>query len=185
MIDLPPLPSRPPAEALADCGLDTKGFTVAYDELADGYVINISTHAGASKANLQCVWDATWPEFVQFEDRELKEKYDKLSQSRFGSMAMQSAKESLEKNGLLEKLPKRADFSSTAEFAIAIEQLCGFTANQILRVRGDEITIVPKQVSPDTADFERIGCVFSALTASGETKIGIIGNALPATSADQ
>lgn len=182
MIDLPAPPSKPPIEALAECGLDTRGLTVSYDESAEGYYIHISTRAGARKSNLQCVWDATWPEFVQFEDKQLQEDYDALSRSRFGPIAMESAKESLKNNGLLERLPNRADFTNTAEFAIAIEHLCGFAANQILQVNGDEISIVPHHGSLSNSDFERIGCVFSALTASGEGKIGIIGNAAPAIS---
>ncbi|MBF7015811.1 hypothetical protein HWN72_30475 [Novosphingobium sp. HR1a] len=182
MIDLPAPPSKPPIEALADCGLDAQGLTVSYDESAERYYIYISTRAGARKANLQCIWDATWPEFVQLEDKQLQEDYEELSNNRFEPIAIESAKESLKNSGLLERLPSRANFTSTAEFAIAIEHLCGFATNQILQVNGDEISMVPHHGSLSDSDFERIGCVFSALTASGEGKIGIIGNAPPAIS---
>lgn len=178
MIDMPPdfptLPKKPVAEALADCGLAKTGFKVTYERDLQGNVVAISVRAGAKKDNLQCIWDAAWTEFMRFEDKELQAAYDEISRSRFEPIAQRQAREALAKRGLLDGLPERNKFPSLAEFAVAIEQHCGFAPRQVLRVSDDMIVFDPGM--PGLRDYDKSACIFSALTASGQTKFGFVGN---------
>lgn len=180
MIDVPPeppaLPSKPLAEALVDCGLDAQGFTIIYDDDLRAHVVKVLSRSGATQQNLQCVWDATWSEFVEFEDGRLQLAYEQLTHDHFAPLVKQSARENLDKHGLLEGLPNRSDFASLDDFAVAIEEHCGFAANQMLRVSGDTIMFESRQPATDLLHSERFGCLISAMAASGETKLGFIGN---------
>lgn len=179
MIDMPPMPPRISAEAipqkLTECGLDARGFTIEYEDDFQGYVIKITPQAGATAKNMQCIWDATWSEFVEFTDAELQAAYSEITNVRFQPLAMQSARESLEKKGLLSNLPSQQDFASLSEFAVAIERHCGLNPHDILSVDGDSFTLQPK-FPADSRNYDKVGCIFSALAASGVSKIGIIGN---------
>lgn len=179
MIDMPPeyppLPKMPVVEALVDCGLAKSGLKVTYEEDLQGNVIAISVSAGANRRNLQCIWNAAWTEFVQFEDEELQTAYDEITRSRFEPIAQQQARADLAKRGLLQGLPERNNFSSLAEFAAAIEQHCGLDARQALRISRDTIIFDPG-IGAASLDYDKSACVFSALVASGQTKFGFIGN---------
>jgi len=179
VIDMPPMPPPISAEAipqkLTECGLDARGITIDYADDLQGYVIKITPQAGATAKNVQCIWDATWSEFVEFADTELQAAYSEITRARFEPIAMQSARESLEKKGLLANLPSRQDFASLSDFAEAIEKHCGLNPHDILSVDGDHVTMQPK-FPADSRDYDKVGCIFSALTVSGVTKIGIIGN---------
>lgn len=180
MIDVPPeppaLPSKPPAEGLIDCGLQDRGFTVTYDDDLQGYVIQISATAGANSENIQCIWDATWTEFVQFADLRLQQEYDQLSRARFEPLARQSALDHLAKRGLLEGLPKRSDFTSRADFGVALEGHCGLAPRSVLHEDGDVFLFMPDDSAWSSDTYEKHACLLSALVAAGETKFGFVGN---------
>lgn len=173
--DLPNRPSKPFAEALVDCGLERRGFTVTYDQTLQGNVIQISGDSGANEANVACIWDAAWTEFVRFEQGDLQTAYDAITEARFAPIAQQSARDTLAKLGLLEGLPLRADYPSLQDFAVAIEKHCGLSGNEILRIMGDQIVFAPDPGTVGTSSFERAGCLFSALTASN-LPVVLIGN---------
>jgi hypothetical protein len=178
VIDLPPeppaLPSKPPVEGLVQCGLEQKNFKVVYDDELQGYVIEISSSSGATNQNLQCVWDATWTEFVHFEDKALQTAYDKMTSDRFTPLAIKDARDTLAQRGLLKDLPKRADFPTAAAFAVAIERHCGVTS-QVLKASADSSLLIEPAGKSDPS-YDQSTCLFAAMIAAGETKFGFIGN---------
>jgi hypothetical protein len=176
--EYPPLPQKPVAEALIDCGLLKDGFKVTYEKDLQGNVVAISVRAGANRENLQCIWDAAWTEFVQFEDNKLQVAYDEITESRFAPIVQQQARDALAKRGLLDGLPERSKFSSLEEFAVAIEQHCGFDPKQALHIDNDLIVFNPEVRLSSSFDLDKSECIFGALFASGQTKIGFIGNEL-------
>lgn len=181
MIDIPPElpvpPAKPFAEGLVDCGLKRQGFTVSYETTLQGNVIEISARAGATSANLQCIWDATWTEFVRFEDSKQQAAYDAISEARFMPIAQRSARDALANVGLLDGLPTRGDFPSLKDFSAAIEKHCGLCGDEILSVDGDRIIFAPAAGKMETTESGKLSCLMSALTASGENTITFLGNA--------
>lgn len=190
MIDLPPqmppMPDRPVAEAISECGVRTDRFTVTYDEDLQGNMIVFAKDSGADLENLQCIWEATWSDFVEFADAEMQEAYTAIGQryfeANFKDKILDSARTNLAKHGLLESLPKMERFRSREEFAEALEIHCGFAAQSILRVEGESFTVWPQtDATPlQDTDYEKFSCLLSALTLAsadnGDMKIGFVGN---------
>jgi hypothetical protein len=187
---MPPLPDKPVAEAIVDCGVRTGTFTVNYDDELQGNMIIFLKSSEVNRSNIQCIWEATWSEFVQFPDPELQEAYDAIGQkyydTHFKGQVLESARANLAKHGLLENLPKSGGFDSREEFAVALERHCGFAPHSTLRVEGDSFTIWPQgeTAPPSGAEFERLSCLLASLTlaaeADGNLKIGFVGNELVA-----
>lgn len=183
---MPPMPDRPVAEAISECGVRTDRFTVTYDEDLQGNMIVFARDSGAALENLQCIWEATWSEFVEFADAEMQEAYNAIGQryfeANFKDKILESAITSLAKHGLLEGLPKMESFRSREDFAEALEIHCGFVPQSTLRVEGDSFTVWPETdaTPPQDTDFEKFSCLFSALTLAsadnGDMKIGFVGN---------
>lgn len=183
---MPPLPTRPVAEAIVDCGVNPGTFTISYEDDLQGNMIVFARGSGANERNLECVWEATWSEFVQFGDPELQKAYDAIGQKYYDTHlkggVLESARAKLAKRGLLENLPKIGDFQSREEFAAALEKHCGFAPHSILKVQGDSFTIWPQveATPPSEAEFEKLSCLLSSLTlaaaADGSLKIGLVGN---------
>ena len=183
---MPPLPDKPVAEAIVDCGVRAGRFTVTYEDDLRGNMIIFAKESGASKGNLQCIWNATWSEFVQFTEPELQMDYDAIGRKYYDThlkgQRLEAARADLAKHGLLESLPKAFDFQSREEFAVALERHCGFVPHTTLRVEGDSFTIWPQGLAAPTSDAEldKLSCLFSSLTLAAEAdaslKIGFVGN---------
>jgi len=183
---MPPMPDKPVAEALVECGVRPRGFTITYDDLLQGNVIAFSADSGASVENIECVWRMTWFEFAQFADPELQAAYDAVGQdyyeTHFKGQVIESARAKLAERGLLETLPQRDDFQNRDDFAVALEQHCGFEPRSILRVSGDTLTVWPQTegTPPSEEEFEKFSCLLAAMTlaadADGSLKIGFVGN---------
>lgn len=183
---MPPLPNKPVAEAIVDCGVRAGRFTVTYEDDLQGNMIIFVKESGSSKSNLQCIWNATWSEFVQFNEPELQKAYDAIGKEYYDThlkwQRSEDARADLAKHRLLESLPKAFDFQSREEFAVALERHCGFVPHSMLRVEGDSFTVWPQGLAAPTSDAEldKFSCLFSALTLAAEAdaslKIGFVGN---------
>ena len=183
---MPPMPDKPIAEAIAECGVRPGTFTITYNDDLQGNVIAFAAGSGANAENIECIWRATWSEFVEFPDAELQSAYTAVGQAyyetHFKSQHIESARKRLADQGLLETLPRRGDFESREDLAVALEQHCGFEPQTILRVSEDTFTVWPQCEGnlPTSADFEKFSCLLASLTlvadADGTLKIGFVGN---------
>jgi len=183
---MPPMLDKPVAEALAECGVRPGTFTITYADDLQGNVIAFTANSGANIENIECIWRATWSEFVEFPDAELQSAYAAVGQAyyetHFKNQHLESARKRLADSGLLESLPRGEDFTSREDLAAALEQHCGFEPRTILRVNDDAITVWPQTEGAPlaSADFEKFSCLLSSLTlvadADGSLKIGFVGN---------
>ncbi len=183
MIDLPPPSLQAHAEqiagALVACGLSKDGFAVTYVDDLQSYEIKISANAGATSENLQCVWQAAYLEFVQFEEPQLGAAFDKLTENH----SLEVTRKSLADKGLLDGLPHRADFASVGDFLRALESHCGAPAESLLEVHSGFITLQPG-IFESAEQLDKVSCLFSAMTLVAAEdkgiKFGFIGNELSA-----
>lgn len=153
---------------------------MAYDDLVRGYVITIAGAAGAKPEHLECIETAARGADVAFEDEVLDSAFTERRFARAKALWLAETKETLRKRGLLEGLPKRADFSSVEEFAKSLERHCGFAAGAVLRVRNGEVAFWPENMRQGKKDYERLAALMAAVTyataESGDFKIGFVGN---------
>lgn len=169
-------------ESLVGCGLSKTGITITYDDTLQGHVINISAYAGARPENLECIWRATHFEFVEFAESRFNEAFGKLTENHYLPLAMESARKALAEKGLLDKLPRRTDFASDAEFVHALEVHCGFRAGSVLELRTGTFTIRPSafQVPFGSEEFAKLSGLMSAMMVAapenGTFKFGFVGN---------
>ncbi|MGV3555208.1 MAG: hypothetical protein ACO1OD_08125 [Croceibacterium sp.] len=183
---MPPMPDRPIAEALVECGVRPGGFTITYDDVLQGNVIAFAADSGASTANIECIWRATWSEFPEFADDKVQAAYHAVGQAyyetHFRGQFIESARARLAERNLLETLPALHDSQNRESFAVALEKHCGFESQSILRVSGDTFTVWPQteRAPPSEAEFEKLSCLLAAMTlaseADGNFKIGLVGN---------
>lgn len=167
-------------EGLAGCGLKAAGVAMVYDEDIQGYVITIGLAAGATATQFECIESVARGNSVAFEDKELVRTFDKASYAHAKALWLAEAKETLRKRGLLDGLPKRSDFASVEQFAVAMERHCGFAAGSILKARDGDIGIQPDNIREGKEDFERLSALMAAVTyataESGDFKMGFVGN---------
>jgi len=183
-MDLPPEPpSKPIAAGLIDCGLDERGFTVIYDDDLQGYVVGISTNAGANAASLQCIWDAAWTEFVQFENTDLQRSYDELSHARFRPLMRQQARAELAELDLLDGFPERSAFTDEDAYARALETHCGIEPGSMIKRTPHGLSMMPEAMPTGPMEgeqFQRFSCLLSSImyaAADGaDFTIGFVGN---------
>lgn len=167
-------------DGLVECGLKAAGISMVYDADVQGYVITIANGAGAKPEHLDCIETAARGADVAFEDEALDSAFTVRRFARAKALWLAETKETLRKRGLLEGLPKRADFSSVEEFAKALERHCGFAAGAVLRVRNGEAVFWPENMRQGKKDYERLAALMAAVTyataESGDLKIGFVGN---------
>src|SRR5690606_31031461 len=75
-----------------------------------------------------------------------------------------------------EGLPKRSDFTSRADFGVALEGHCGLAPRSVLHEDGDVFLFMPDDSAWSSDTYEKHACLLSALVAAGETKFGFVGN---------
>lgn len=167
-------------DGLVECGLKAAGISMVYDADVQGYVITIASAAGAKPEHLDCIETAARGADVAFGDEALDSAFTERRFARAKALWLAETKETLRKRGLLEGLPKRADFSSVEEFAKALERHCGFAAGAVLRVRNGEAVFWPENMRQSKKDYERLAALMAAVTyataESGDLKIGFVGN---------
>jgi hypothetical protein len=179
LIDLPPQPPTVSVESisrtLTECGLKAQGFTVEYAKNLQGYRISIHPLAAASTEKLQCIWDATWFEFIQFSDDKLQAEYNALTHARFAPLAPPSAREQLARSGRLAGLPQREDFEEIAQFAMALEVHCGFKPHEAVEVSGGTVVFATPPIGVDDRHSDRQSCLLATLEVSAGVRFGFIG----------
>jgi hypothetical protein len=179
LIDLPPQPPTVSVEsisrALTECGLKAQDFTVEYAKDLQGYRISIHPLAAASTERLQCIWHATWFQFIQFSDDKLQSEYNALTRARFAPLAPPSAREQLSRSGRLAGLPRREDFEDVAQFAMALEVHCGFEPHEALEVSGGTIALQPQFATVGRGPFDRQSCLLATLEVSAGVRFGFVG----------
>jgi hypothetical protein len=178
MPDLPPPSAEIVAieQRLVECGLNKSGFAVVYDEDIRGITIEISSRAGASAKNLACIRAATKRALVNFADTELASLNDDQVYAEIKPALLQTARETLERRGLLVNLPQPGKFAKMRDFVAAIEGHCGLAAGEVLTVKGDEIRVRPKSLRVEGPEFEKLQCLLASLQLSGFDRLVFEGN---------
>lgn len=154
------------SQGLAGCGLKSEGVSIRFEDDRQGYVITISSAAGAKKESLPCVESVAGAEFVIFENKELARAYDEQMYAEIRKKIVADAEKDLRKRGLWEGFPRRADFASDALFAEALERHCGFAPRSILKVAGDGFNLVPESIEVGNAAYEKMSGLLAAITFS-------------------
>jgi len=176
----PPAQEQVLRDGLAKCGLKASGITMAFDGDVQGFVITIAVAAGATVEHLQCIETVTRGEEVFFEVDGLGSAFIERRYAQAKTLWLVEAKETLGKRGLLDGLPKRADFTSDEQFAVAMERHCGFAAGSILKVRNGEIVFWPESIGAGEEDYERLSALIAAVSFatadSNDFKMGFVGN---------
>lgn len=167
-------------DGLVGCGLKAAGISMVYDADVQGFIITIASAADAAMEHLDCIETAARGEEVVLEDEKLGAALRERGYARAKARWLAETRETLRKRGLLEGLPKRGDFSSDEDFAVALERHCGFAARSILKVRDGEMVFWPDNIREGKQDYERLSALMAAVIyATAETgafKIGFIGN---------
>lgn len=185
MIDMPPEP--PPAQEqvierkLLDCGLKAGGFTVRYEDELQSIEVVIRPAAGAGSEQFPCIFEAVWPEIVNFEDSVTTEQYYAYVSDQLQDQILADAQAGLKERGLLDGFPDRSRYTTLADYIRALEAHAGFAPGSVLQLDGENrLTIVfPESIEPAETSYERFATLLAVLkfaSASGEFKMGFVGN---------
>jgi hypothetical protein len=190
-MDTPPVP--PPAyeqviaHKLADCGLSSRGFKIAYENELQSYEIVVDRSAGVAPEMFGCLRDAVGSEIVTFEDQHLSEQYQAFVAEAVRPQMVADAEAELARRGLLTGFPRRADFASDALFAEALEEHCGLAKGEAIRPIDHVLVFDPPSASKH--DFEaftaRYSCLLAAIQLAGarsEAEFVFVGNEAAAPS---
>jgi hypothetical protein len=185
MMDAPPEP--PPAQEqvierkLLDCGLKAGGFTVRYEDELDGFEVVIASSAGATSAQFRCIFDATYPEIVRFDDLAVEEQYNAFVDDKVRPQVLADLERELRIVGLWEGFPERRAFTTLQDYVRALEAHAGFSRGTMLRAEADTRVIVDF-MDPNLLvqrDYERLATLLVVLkfaSARDRFSIGFIGN---------
>lgn len=184
MFDVPPEPfstqEQVIEEQLLDCGLNSGGFSVRYDDYLQSIDIVIAPSAGATSDDFACIREAAGYEIVRFEDGVMFAAYMDFASELARSKVMMRLQGSLKEAGLWEGFPEREDFSSLKDYAEALEVHAGLDPGAALRVSGDGFLFEPQSTSPHDEDFtERYSNLFSVVvyaSARDRLNFGFLGN---------
>lgn len=185
MIDTPPEPPAAQEEViaakLAECGLKAGGFTVRYEAELQGVEVLISPLAEATPAMFGCIHDATFPEFVRFEDLAAFRQFIAFQEELFRPQAMAEGEAELQKRGLWEGFPRREAHPDLPDLARALEVHAGFSPGTMLRAEaGIRIVIDPVDrnlwVQMDNERLAVLLVVLKFASARDRFSIGFIGN---------
>lgn len=184
MIDMPPQQpiqqERVIELRLIDCGLDTKRFTVKYEDYLQSIEIVIDRDARASESQFACIHRAADYENVIFEEPTLRLAYADFTRELYRPQMIADATANLKKLGILDRFPKRTSAENLEEYARALESHCGLTPGSALKVSGEGILFD----SPHEANFQVFSKKYSKFLAAiryasaiGDLKdFGFIGN---------
>ena len=184
MIDVPPEPfpyqEQVIEQRLIDCGLNTDGITVQYEDYLQSIEIVIAPSAGATWDDFECIRKATGYEIVMFQDETMLTAYTDFTseQARPEMIAMYEGR--LKEAGLWESFPDRQDFNSLPDYVEALEKHAGIEPGSALRVSGNGVIFDPPKASVDDADFvEKYSDLFAVIayaSAKDRLQFGFIGN---------
>ncbi|MXO66336.1 hypothetical protein [Altericroceibacterium endophyticum] len=184
MIDVPPEPLSTQEQVieqrLLDCGLNSGGFSVRYEDYLQSIEIVIASSAGATTDDFKCISEASGYEIVRFEDGAMFAAYMDFASELARPEMMVMFEDSLKEVGLWEGFPEREDFGSLKDYAEALEVHAGLEPGAALRVSGDGILFDPPNASADYEDFaERYSNLLSVVAyASTRDRLnfGFLGN---------
>ena len=180
MIDIPPQPIDAAAQVieqkLAGCGLSAEGLTVKYEDYLQGFDIVVAKGAGAKTEMLDCIHQAVGYENITFEDERVDAAYRSYVAEKLRPGIVASAKNTLAEKGLLDGLPLRDDYDDLSVFGEALEIHCGAEKGSIFSVSGDALMIGGDKPDFSQSHLDKLACLLAALTLSGETKFGFLGN---------
>lgn len=172
MPDLPPAGPQQIVEALVECGLHRSGVKVTYEDELQSELVVIAGGTVDSNEKFACIREASRGAIIQFKDNKVGVEYERFLAELIRPQMIASARESLAKSGKLAGLPMADDFAGMEQFARAVEVHCGYRPGEVLVAYAtDTWTINPSQNADGSTvydDFEKIGCVFSALMAQTE-----------------
>jgi hypothetical protein len=81
------------------------------------------------------------------------------------ALRQQAGRAALQEKGLLSRLPKYDPTRSLSDFAVALEKLCGASANKILKAADERTLVMSLRVVE--SHREKTGCVMMAIMATG------------------
>ena len=182
MVDVPPEPSYEQVieHRLSDCGLDSSGVSVRYEDYLQSVEIRIAPSAGAKAEQFECIRQAAGYEIVTFEDPDMYAAYtDHVSeQLRPGMMA--SMERQLKESDLWENFPSLGDYESLEDFSVALEEHAGLEAHSTLKVADDGIQFDPPDEDGPPADFverySKLIAVVSYASMQEGLSFGFLGN---------
>jgi hypothetical protein len=189
MIVVPPQPPVPPEQVieqrLVKCGLDSRGFTVKYEDDLQSIEIVINDNAGATKDRFACIRKAAGYEIVTFRNGQMQRAYSDFVTELLRPQMTKEAKAELQKRGLLRNFPERASFDSVTAYAKALEAQCGLAPGSVLRPDTSGITFQPPADDLNPQQWvEKYSCIFAVMnyaSAKGDAEFGFIGNEMPRT----
>ncbi|WP_157078360.1 hypothetical protein [Sphingobium abikonense] len=138
MIDLPPPSTVPIIEAVVQCGLQRSGVALRYEDILQSDVLSIAASAGASDTMFECIRLATWARaMVEFEQPELKDRYQAYENAKVGGLMKAYAQEKLRKTGKLDTMPAYSPERPLSEYLNALEVFCGLKPGSAFEVIGE------------------------------------------------
>lgn len=183
MIDMPPVP--PPSQEqvieqrLVECGLDTQGISVKYENYLQSIEIVIAPNAGAASEDFACIKEAAGYEIVTFQDGAMFAAYMDFASELARPDMLASYESRLKEAGLWEGFPERQGFASLAEYAVALEGHGGVEPGTVLRVSGDGILFDPPR-NADYSEFverySKLLLVVSYASMRDRLSLGFLGN---------
>lgn len=185
MIDQAPEPPAAQEQVieskLLDCGLKAGGFTVRHEDELDGFEVVIASSAGATPARFRCIFDATYPEIVRFDDLAVEEQYNAFAEEQVRPQVFADLERELRIVGLWEGFPERGAFTTLEDFAHALEAHAGFSPGTMLRAEADTRIVVDfmDRKLLVQMDYERLATLLVVLkfaSARDRFSIGFIGN---------
>ncbi|MEM6826419.1 MAG: hypothetical protein AAF553_00595 [Pseudomonadota bacterium] len=187
MIDIPPEAELPQGQIieqrLVKCGLDAKGLTVRYEAELKSIEVIIGLDAGATVDHFACIHEASAPELVFFEDREMHGAFSGWLSELMRPQRLAQAEAELDRRGLLDGFPERSAYSSDKKFAEALEAHCGLEIGSFFEESEWGLIGSPKtDLFLDEAEWDKFICILTAMSfasAKGEAfKVGFVGNEL-------
>lgn len=183
MPDLPPpLPSQEQViSALADCGLDRAGISIAYDNDVQSDVVRIKVIARATDQQFACINAATQGSMASFEDTGQDNAYSAYVAALMRPRMIADARNQLAAAGKLKGMPIFGQFPDAASFFRAVEVHCGVKPGLAFKeVGAGEWSLLPQ--GSGAKDFERLTCLIGVWMAQDEDwsarglSFGFIGN---------
>ncbi|MEM9084836.1 MAG: hypothetical protein AAGB23_02815 [Pseudomonadota bacterium] len=179
MIDAPP-PEHSSyeerlSEELAGCGLARSGIMVRYVEEHFYTEVDIRKSAGATIQHFECIRAVVQYDRPVFEEPELNEQWADFSYRIMSPEIEASARELLEKRGLVEGLPNIQNSGGYAGFLPALEEHCGLVAGSTLELLGSDTVTLKPSTDANLEDVKKFSCLLAGLKLAGVRKFGFTG----------
>lgn len=183
-------PAATVQEALARCGIDRGQIAQRFDREVQSEVAIISG-GGYDDAVLGCAADALAERLAiaRFEASDTDSRFGDLWGAAMQRLAESHARQWLSERGLLDTLPRYDPERQTlAEFAVALERLCGIAPGAAFTIEAGMLTFVDTD-RPTFPEGDSSTCLLqagvAASTGSAALAFGFVGNEAPAPAGDE